>query len=73
MVEPPTVEYNHLADFTHRDFRPDHEPHPSPTGISLGPMDPRKVANLLGKVAAKSKGMKSKVKIKPTVTHGIRK
>ena len=67
-AEPPA--YNHLADFTTRDYRPDHEPHPTPKGISLGPMDPKKVAGLLGKVAAKSKGVKSRIKIKPTVTHG---
>lgn len=73
-VEPPT-EYNHLADFTHRDYRPDHEPHPSPKGISLGPMDPRKVASLLGKVAAKSRALKGKstIKTKTTIHHGIRK
>jgi len=65
-VEPPTPAYNHLADFTNREMRPDHEAHPSPKGISLGPMDPRKVANLLGKVAAKSKGIKTKT----AITHG---
>lgn len=70
-VEPPTEQWNHLADFTNRDYRPDHEPHPTPSGISLGPMDPRKVASLLGKVAAKSKGNK-KVHAhvhKPLVAH----
>jgi hypothetical protein len=72
-AEPPA--YNHLADFTHREYRPDHEPHPTPKGISLGPMDPRKVASLLGKVAAKSKGVKGKatVKTKTAITHGHRK
>ena len=68
--EPPVTAYNHLADFTTRDYRPDHEPHPTPKGISLGPMDPKKVANLLGKVAAKSKGVKSKVKTKTIIPHG---
>jgi len=60
MTEPPVTEYNHLADFTTREFKPFHEPHPSPKGISLGPMDPKKVASLLGKVAAKSRGAKGK-------------
>lgn len=67
-AEPPA--YNHLADFTTREFKPYHEPHPTPKGISLGPMEPRKLANLLGKVAAKSKGVKSSIKTKPTITHG---
>lgn len=67
-------DFNQLADFTHRDYRPDHEPHPTQPGITLGPMDPRKVASLLGKVAAKSKGSKSKsIKTKPAITHGHRK
>jgi len=71
--EPPETEYNQLADFTHREFRPDLKPHYSPKGISLGPMDPKKVAALLGKVAAKSKAMKggkAKVSTKPAITHG---
>ena len=69
-AEPPA--YNHLMDFTHREYRPDHEPHFSPKGISLGPMDPKKVAGLLGKVAAKSKGgVKGKsVKTKPAIAYG---
>ncbi len=72
MSEPPLKEYNQLADFTHREFRPDLEPHFTPKGITLGPMDPRKVAGLLGKVAAKSKGAKGKstVKTKTTIPHG---
>lgn len=70
MSEPPLKEeYNQLADFTHRPFRPDLEPHWSPKGITLGPMDPKKVAALLGKVAAKSKGAKGK-SVKPTIAHG---
>ena len=68
-AEPPA--YNHLADFTTREFKPFHEPHPTPKGISLGPMDPKKVASLLGKVATKAKGSKGKlVKSKPLITHG---
>lgn len=70
MTEPPVTDYNHLVDFTHREMRPDHEPHVSPKGISLGPMDPKKVASLLGKVAAKSRGIKASVKTKPAIIHG---
>jgi hypothetical protein len=71
MAEPPATEYNQLVDFTNRPFRPDLEPHFSPKGITLGPMDPKKVAGLLGKVAAKSKGGKGRtVKTKLAITHG---
>jgi hypothetical protein len=74
MSEPPlNDEYNQLVDFTNRPFRPDLEPHYSPKGITLGPMDPKKCAALLGKVAAKSKGMKGRsVKTKTAITHGKR-
>lgn len=72
MSSEPPEDFNQLVDFTTRDFRPDHEPHFSPKGISLGPMDPKKVAGLLGKVAAKSKsGVKGRtVKTKLAITHG---
>jgi hypothetical protein len=69
-AEPPA--FDQLADFTHRDYRPDHEPHPTPPGISLGPMDPIKVSSLLSKIARRAakggvaKGSKPATK----VSHG---
>lgn len=81
-VEPPTPNMPHLpghpedvySDFTHRAMAPNHPPHPTPKGIGLGHfMDGRKVANLLGKVAFKSKGIKGRSKTKITIPHGIRK
>jgi hypothetical protein len=70
--EPPETEYNQLVDFANRPFQPFLEPHYSPKGITLGPHDPKKLAGLLGKVAAKSKGdVRSRaVKTKTAITHG---
>jgi len=71
--EPPETEYNQLVDFTNRPFQPFLEPHYSPKGITLGPHDPKKLAGLLGKVAAKSKGgVRGTVKTKTAITHGKR-
>lgn len=56
-----------FRDFTWRDYRPDHQPNPTPKGIGLGEstlMDPRKFGKLLNKVSGKSKGgkvVKSKI------------
>lgn len=71
--EPPETEYNQLVDFANRPFRPDLEPHYTPKGITLGPMDPKKLGGLLGKVAAKSKGVKTKVAPKIVIAHGVKR
>lgn len=54
MSEPQIDEKTHpLAAFTHRDFRPDHQPIEIEPGIPIGPIDPRKAGRLLCKTARK--------------------
>lgn len=81
MAEPPVTSVPHLpgfpegefSDFTHRDMRPDHLPNPTKRGVAYDPfMTPQKAGRLLIKVAAKSKGIKAKLKTKTVVSHGKR-
>jgi hypothetical protein len=62
-----------FKDFTHRDYRPNHVGDPTPKGVPypIG-MSPQKAGKLLIKVAAKSKGIKAKLKTKTVVSHGKR-
>jgi hypothetical protein len=79
MAEPPANAVPHLpgfpesefSDFTHRDYRPDHQPNPTKSGVPYDPfMSPQKAGRLLIKVAAKSRGIKAKLKTKTVVSHG---
>lgn len=61
-------------DFTHRDYRPDHQPNPTRRGIAYDPfMSPQKAGSLLCKVAFKSKFKPgAKAKSKPAVKAAVK-
>lgn len=64
---------NHpLAAFTHRDYRPDHQPIEIPKGIQLGPFDPSKAARMIVK-AARKHAPNTKVAHAGNVKGGVKK